>query len=101
MTDADPVPLVPVGRALTRHAAILTARLGVVQALLLLAAYWLLSQAPDAEASSEEFVEFYGSDRRNLIIAAGLYLMPFAGIAFLWFAIALRMWMKATAGEDA
>jgi len=27
----------------------------------------------------------------------GLYLMPFAGIAFIWFVVALRMWVAATA----
>jgi hypothetical protein len=89
------------GRPVTRRAAILSARLGVVQAVLLLAAYWLLAQAPEADASQQEFIEFYNSGKRNLILAAGLYLMPFAGIGFLWFAVVLRMWMKTTAGEDA
>ena len=27
------------------------------------------------------------------MILAGLYLMPFAAIAFIWFIVALRMWM--------
>ena len=27
------------------------------------------------------------------MLAVGLYLMPFAAIAFVWFIIALRMWV--------
>lgn len=85
----------------TRRAAILTARLGIVQALLLLTAYWLLAQAPGPRATDAEIVDFYSSDRRWMVVAAGLYLMPFAGIAFLWFVVALRMWIRITSREDA
>jgi hypothetical protein len=85
----------------SRKAAILTARLGIVQALLTLAAYWLLAQAPGLSASDEEILEFYNSDQRWMVIVAGLYLMPFAGIAFLWFVVALRMWIKESSREDA
>jgi hypothetical protein len=84
-----------------RRAAILTARLGILQAVLTLAAYWLLSQAPDLDASDAEIVAFYSSDQRWMVIAGGLYLMPFAGIAFLWFVVALRMWIKESSREDA
>ncbi len=83
-----------------RRAALLTARLGVVQALLLLAAYWFLAQAPGPKASDSEVIDFYASDRRWMVVAAGLYLMPFAGIAFLWFVVALRMWIRNTSQED-
>ena len=31
------------------------------------------------------------------MLLVGLYLMPFAGIAFIWFVVALRMWVEATA----
>ena len=46
---------------------------------------------------------FYESDKRRLVVLVGLYLMPFAAIAFLWFAVALRMWLarSTTGAEDA
>ncbi len=86
--------------AAVRRAAILTARLGVVQAMLLLVAYWFLAQAPGPKASDSEVIDFYASDRRWMVVAAGIYLMPFAGIAFLWFVVALRMWIRNTSHED-
>ena len=89
------------GSAPRRRAAILTARLGIAQAILTLAAYWLLAQAPGIGVSDEEILEFYNSDQRWAGIVAGLYLMPFAGIAFLWFVVALRMWIQASSREDA
>jgi hypothetical protein len=85
-----------------RRAAILTARLGVIQALLLLASFWLLSGVPGPKATDQEMLAFYSSGQTRLVVIAGLYLMPFAGIAFLWFAIALRMWIStSTSREDA
>jgi hypothetical protein len=34
------------------------------------------------------------SSRRFVLV--GLYLMPFAGIAFVWFIVALRMWEEGS-----
>jgi hypothetical protein len=31
------------------------------------------------------------------VLLVGLYLMRFAGIAFIWFVVALRMWIERTA----
>ena len=70
-----------------RRAAYLTAGVGIAHALLFLLAYWLLSSAPRS-AGTEAITDPY---RRRLTLA-GLYLMPFAGIAFIWFIVALRMW---------
>jgi hypothetical protein len=86
----------------SRRAAIFTARLGVIQAVLMLVSYGLLTRIPGPRAPDAEFVEFYESDRRRLVVVVGLYLLPFAAIAFLWFAVALRMWLARTAhAEDA
>lgn len=79
-----------------RRAAILTARLGIIQALLLIASVWLMSVLPGPSASDAEITDFYASDKTRLILGLGLYLMPFAGIAFLWFAVALRMWVAGS-----
>ncbi len=91
------------GSTNTRRAAILTARLGVIQAVLLLTSFWLLTRVPGPRSPDAQFVEFYESDKRRLVVLVGLYLMPFAAIAFLWFAVALRMWLarSTTGAEDA
>ena len=58
---------------------------------------WLTSGLPGPDASTSEITEFYGSAQRRRVLLVGLYLMPFAGIAFIWFVVALRMWVEATA----
>ena len=82
-----------------RRAAMLTAGIGLVHALLLMAgAFVLKTQTPGVAASDEELIAFYQDpDQRRIVVAAGLYLIPFAGIAFIWFFVALRMWISASA----
>lgn len=80
-----------------RRAATRTALLGIAFAILVLASYLILTRAPGIEASNEEYMEFYSSSDRRWAIVAGLYLMPFAGIAFLWFVVLLRMWISKSA----
>ncbi len=88
------------GMPASRRAAILTARLGVIQATLLLVSFWLLTRVPGPRSPDAEFVDFYESDKRRLVVLVGLYLLPFAGIAFLWFAVALRMWLSRSLGSE-
>lgn len=75
-----------------RRAARLTALAGGIHAVLFLLSFWLVTRTPRAISSDAELVAFYSgaADRRPILV--GLYLMPFAGIAFLWFADALRVW---------
>ena len=77
----------------------LTAGIGLVHALLLMAgAFVLKTQTPGITASDEELIAFYQDpEQRRVAVAAGLYLIPFAGIAFIWFFVALRMWISASA----
>ena len=63
----------------------------------MVASFALLNRAPGPTASDQEYLTFYSSRDRRLLIVAGLYLMPFAGIAFLWFIVALRSWTSGTA----
>lgn len=81
------------GRSL-RRAAQLTAGLGVTHAALYILSYFLLQLTPGATASDVEIVRFYNSGEARRLILVGLYVMPFAGIAFLWYIVALRMWIK-------
>jgi hypothetical protein len=85
-----------------RRAAMLTAGLGAVHALLFLLALVLLVDVPGPRASDAEIVAFYSSDARRRLLVVGLYVLPFAAIAFMWFAVALRMWVSGhVAREDA
>ena len=82
-----------------RRAAVLTAGIGLVHALLLISAELLLMMGtPGVGASDEELVAFYlDPEERRVVVIAGLYLLPFAAIAFIWFFVALRMWISASA----
>ncbi|HEX6286548.1 MAG TPA: hypothetical protein VFZ80_03610 [Acidimicrobiia bacterium] len=82
-----------------RRAAKLTAWLGIAYSLLVLGSYYMLSLAPRPSSSDEEYLAFYDSDETRVILIAGLYLMPFAGIAFMWFIVMLRAWIRRTASR--
>jgi hypothetical protein len=78
-----------------RTAAFVAVGVGVAHAVLFLLAYWLLTSTPGAHGSDEEIVAFYASGNGHQMVLVGLYVMPFAGIAFLWFSVALRAWIRA------
>lgn len=77
-----------------RRAATLTALVGGAHAVLFLLSFWLMSGVPGAKATTAEIVDFYTSAERRRVVVVGLYAMPFAGIAFIWFVVALRMWVE-------
>ena len=54
----------------------------------------LISAVPSADATDEEIRLYYNSEAASSAVTVGLYIMPFAGIAFIWFAVALRMWAE-------
>jgi hypothetical protein len=76
-----------------RNAASVTIAVGAAHAVLFLLSYWLLSDVPGPHASDAQLVRFYAAGDQRRPILVGLYLMPFAGIAFIWFIVALRMWI--------
>ncbi len=79
-----------------RNAAYLTAAAGIAHALLFLLSFWLLSGRPSPDASDADIVRYYSSEDSRRSILVGLYIMPFSGIAFIWFIIALRMWISSS-----
>ncbi|MBV9358420.1 MAG: hypothetical protein JO023_23155, partial [Chloroflexi bacterium] len=83
-----------------RQAAYLTALVGALYAVLFLVSYWLVSSRPGPHASDADLVAFYQSGASRRVILVGLYLMPFAGIAFVWFTVALRMWISGTSRRE-
>jgi hypothetical protein len=83
-----------------RRAAYLSGGVGALYSVLFLAAYWLLSAQPGPRASDAELLAFYESAATRRVVVAGLYLMPFAGIAFVWFIVALRMWISGSSRRE-
>ena len=83
------------GRSL-RKAAMLTAAVGLVFSILFAVSFVLLVDVPGAKATDEEIIAYYSSQERVLPVAVGLYLLPFSGIAFLWFIVTLRLWAAAS-----
>src|SRR5688572_22254802 len=75
---------------------------GLVFSGLYVAAFAILGAAPDASASLDELEEYHGAHGNGWMIFAGLYLVPFAGLAFLWFTAAFRHRLASLApAEDA
>jgi len=64
--------------------------MGMLHAVLFVVSYVLLSSTPRVDAPDQELLDFYASPSRRRLVLLGLYVMPFAGIAFLWFSMALR-----------
>ena len=83
------------GRSL-RKAAMLTAAVGIAFSVLFSVSFLLMATVPGAKATDEEIFAYYGTQERVLPAVVGLYVLPFAGIAFLWFIVAVRMWAAAS-----
>lgn len=81
-----------------RRAAMITAGVGIAHALLLLIAFMIVRRyLPHVDSPESEFQAFYGDEgRRRLVLYTGIYLVPFAGIAYIWFTVALRAWLQGS-----
>ncbi len=77
-----------------QNAARFTAIAGIAYAVLFIASFWLLTDVPKPGSTEQEIIAYYGSDESNAVTLVALYLMPFSGIAFLWFIVSLRMWIS-------
>jgi hypothetical protein len=64
---------------------------GVVFAVLFVVGWLLLQRSPPLDAPVEELVDYFTDEnRRRSSLIAGLYVVPFSGLAFIWFMAALR-----------
>jgi hypothetical protein len=79
-----------------RKLALVSAISGIVFTILYVVAYLLLERTPLGSAPDQEIIDYYADDRNLTLSVAGLVVMPFAGIAFLWFMVALRAAVGAT-----
>ena len=92
--DASSPASEPSRRAAFRQAAQLTSLLGLGFAILFTAGMVLLLRPAPSLASNQALVAFYASGNQQWINIGGLYLIPFAAVAFLWFIAALRQWAE-------
>jgi hypothetical protein len=63
---------------------------GLAFSVLFVIALLMLRVRPDPGSSAEEIADFYLDHDRGWVALVGLYVVPFAGIAFLWFLAAIR-----------
>ena len=68
---------------------------GLVFSVLFIVAVLLLRLRPPSGSSTQQIANFYLNDQRGLVALVGLYVVPFAGIAFLWFVAAIRSHLGA------
>lgn len=74
---------------------------GLLFAALFLLAWFLLRGSPPFDATDDQLVAYYSDpthQRESTIV--GLYVIPLAGIAFIWFMAALRDRYIRTAGRE-
>lgn len=83
--------MVAVRPATPRSAAVL----GILFSALFVAALVGVDRVPHLDAPVADYGAFYGGPGDTVVAAVAIYLVPLAGIAFLWFAVALRSVLDA------
>lgn len=75
---------------------------GAVFAILFVVGWLLLQQSPPLDAPNDDLVNYYTDpDQRRASLIAGLYIIPFGGIAFIWFMAALRdRYLRSSSKEN-
>ena len=73
---------------------------GIVFAGLFVASLVLVRQAPGIAAPDRVYADFYTVGKGNVLVTAGLYVVPFAGIAYLWHMSATRTLIESLPGSS-
>ncbi|MBL8128237.1 MAG: hypothetical protein U0Z70_19730 [Thermomicrobiales bacterium] len=89
-------PLSPEARAIKElhHDARLTGMVGVTFAILFAVSVFAFSEGPRPGATDADVAAFYQAGHHQLVRVGGLYLLPLAAIAFLWFVASLHAWVE-------
>lgn len=77
-----------------RKDALTAAGVGIVFAVLFLGGLWLLFQLPQASSADEEILAFYAGGGIRPVLIGGLYVLPLAAVAFMWFVALIRSWFR-------
>ncbi len=74
---------------------------GFVFAVLFVVGWLLLEESPPFDAPADELVDHYSNptERRSSFLA-GFYVLPFAGVAFIWYMGALRARIHRAGGLE-
>jgi hypothetical protein len=91
--DQDPLGQDQEHFQILTRAARFTAIAGTVFSLLTMVSFGLLPAMPGPGATVDDLTKFADSSAQSAVRIVALYLMPFACIAFVWFIVALRMWI--------
>jgi hypothetical protein len=75
---------------------------GILFSVLFVVGWFLLRDSPSLSSTSQELVDYYGdTSQSRRAQVAGLYVVPFAAIAFIWFMAALRdRYVRASTREN-
>jgi hypothetical protein len=79
-----------------RRAARLTSGLGAAFSVSFLVGLVMLARTPRGHVTDQELVTFYSSGEQRWLLVGGLYVLPLAAVAFLWFIAALRQWEEGS-----
>ena len=97
---ASTVDEVATARQRLHRLALTTAIAGTAFTVLLVIALALVRQAPGLGVSDQAYQDFYSdTGHSDVLVTVGLHLVPFAGIAFLWYLAAVRGLVLAFPGE--
>ena len=78
-----------------------TAYAGLLFSALFLVAWLIVWDSPSFDDTDARLIDYYSDpDRRRMATIAGLYVIPLAGIAFIWFMAALRDRYARTARSE-
>jgi hypothetical protein len=92
VTEAAPKGREVEGRLETPRAAGLA---GILFSILFVASMLFIRERPAPGSTATEIADFYLKHHAGRLSLVGLYLVPFAGIAFLWFIAAIRSHLGA------
>lgn len=79
-----------------RKLALPAASVGIIFVVLYLSSFYLLARTPLGNAPDAEIIAYYGDGTNLTLTLAGMLIMPFVGIFFLYFMVMLRATARAT-----
>jgi len=85
----------PVARPLAAQYARMAGVSGAVFAVLLVAGLVLVHRSPAMGVSDSGYAAFYNDGGKTVLVSLGLYVVPFAGIAFLWHMTTMRLLVRS------